>query len=141
MARPIAPAKGIAFAFPDVCQTPTPSGSTVPVPYPNVAQLQDADPVSDIDGKQLLVGGDPVLLEGATVDTSTGNEAGSSGGVITGETKGKCEITSGSGSVFYGPDRTGLVRFMDTTKQNKSDADGNADGMVLSAFPSVLVGD
>jgi hypothetical protein len=134
MARPIAPAKGIAFAFPDVCLTPAPPGPPVPVPYPNVAQLSDADATTDA----LVVGPgeDPVLLEGAVVSTSSGDEAGSSGGVTSGGTKGKCEITAASTTVLYGPEEKGLVRFLDPTEQN----DGNAVGMVLSAFPTVLVG-
>ena len=36
MGKPIAPAKGIAFAFPDVCLTPA-GPAVAPVPYPNVA--------------------------------------------------------------------------------------------------------
>jgi hypothetical protein len=137
MARPIAPAKGIAFAFPDVCRTPAPPGSPVPLPYPNVAQLNAASLRTDASGKELRAGGDHVLLKGAEVDSSTGNEAGSSGGVVSGDTGGKCTITGASGSVVYGPEARGLVRFLDTTDQN----DGNARGLVLSAFPTVLVGD
>lgn len=137
MAKPIAVADGIAFAFPDVCNTPAPPAPLIPIPYPNIAQLADASPKTDESGKELFVGGKHVLLEGATVDTSSGDETGSAGGVGSGVTKGACEITQASSSVKYGPDGLGLVRFMDTTKQN----DGNAVGMVLSAFPTVLVGD
>ena len=138
MSKPIAPAKGIAFAFPDVCKTPAPPGSPVPIPYPNIAQLSQASPVSNESGKALLVGsGDPVLLLDAEVSTSSGDEAGSVGGVKSGKTKGKCEIKQASSSVVYGPQKKGIVRFLDQTEQN----DGNAQGMVLSAFPTVLVGD
>ena len=137
--KPIAPAQGIAFAFPDVCQTPAPPGSPVPIPYPNIAQLSDADAVTSESNKELLVGpnGDFVLLEGAVIETSTGDEAGSVGGVTSGKIKGKCEITQASSSVKYGPEGKGIVRFMDTTMQNE----GNASGFVMGAFPTVLVGD
>jgi hypothetical protein len=138
MSKPIAPAKGIAFAFPDVCKTPAPPGSPIPIPYPNIAQLGQATPVSDEQGKALLVGsGDPVLLLDAEVSTSSGDEAGSVGGVKSGKTKGKCKIIQASQSVVYGSQQKGIVRFLDQTEQN----DGNAQGMVLSAFPTVLVGD
>lgn len=133
MSKPIAPAKGIAFAFPDVCNTPAPPSSPIPIPYPNIVQLSQAENVTD----KLLVGGDPVLLENSTVSSSSGDEAGSVGGVKSGKTKGALKITGSSKKVIYGPDKKGIVRFMDTTKQN----DENADGFVLSAFPSVLVGD
>jgi hypothetical protein len=141
MSRPIAPAKGIAFAFPDVCKTPTPGGP-VPMPYPNIAQLNQANPVTDEGGKELLVGpsSDHVLLAEAEVTTSTGGEAGSVGavnGTVPGSVVGPCKITQASGSVIYGAQGKGLVRFMDATDQNN----GNATGMVLSAFPTVLVGD
>jgi len=132
MAKPIAPKKGIAFAFPDVCKTPSASGS-IPLPYPNIAQLSDAKPVT----KTLLVGGDPVLLSNSVVDTSSGDEAGSVGGVKSGKTGGTLEITNASTTVLYGPERKGIVRFMDSTTQNN----GNASGFILSSFPTVLVGD
>mgnify|MGYP006306965689 CR=1 FL=1 len=137
--KPIAPAVGIAFAFPDVCKTPAPPGSPVPIPYPNIAQLADADAVTDESNKELLVGpnGDHVLLEKAVIQTSSGDEAGSVGGVKSGGIKGKCEIVQASSSVVYGPEEKGIVRFMDATTQN----DENASGFVMGAFPTVLVGD
>jgi hypothetical protein len=138
MSKPIAPAQGIAFAFPDVCNTPTPGG-TVPIPYPNVAQLDQATGITDLGGKELLVGpaGLHVLLKDSEVATSTGDEAGSAGGVQSGVTKGKCQVVQASGSVVYGPDELGIARFMDATKQNSE----NADGFVMAAFPTVIVGD
>jgi hypothetical protein len=132
MAKPIAPKKGIAFAFPDVCKTPSASGS-IPLPYPNIAQLSDAKLVT----VTLLVGGYPVLLIDSVVDTSSGDEAGSVGGVKSGKTGGALTITKASATVLYGPEKKGIVRFMDPTTQN----DKNASGFILSSFPTVLVGD
>jgi hypothetical protein len=139
MSKPVAIAKGIAFAFPDVCLTPSPPGSPIPIPYPNIAQLDQASPVSDAGGKELLVGpsGDHVLLKDSSISSSSGDEAGSAGGVTSGTTKGECKLVQGSGSVLYGPDSKGLVRSLDQTTQNSN----NAQGVVLSAFPTVLVGD
>ncbi len=128
MAKPIAVAKNIAFAFPNVCNTSTPGGP-VPIPYPNIAQLSDATPVSNT-GKELLVGGTHVIVEDSVVATSSGDEP-----AIPGTNSGKCEMTEYSGSVFY--NGKGIVRFADQTSQNN----GNAVGMVLSAEPSVMVGD
>ena len=136
MGQPIAPTKGIAFAFPDVCLTPAPPGPPVPLPYPNIADLSTATKISD-SGGGLLVGGDPVLLLDSEVATSTGDEAGSSGGVTSGSIKGKCVVAQASGTVLYGSGGKGIARFMDQTTQNNQ----NAQGMVLSAFPTVLIGD
>lgn len=140
MSKPIAPAKGIAFAFPDVCNTPAPPGPPVPIPYPNIAQLADANPVTNEPNKELRVGpsGDYVLLKESVISTSTGDEAGSIGGVKSGQPPGgECKIVQASASVKYGPEGKGIVRFMDATTQNN----GNASGFVLGAFPTVLVGD
>lgn len=139
MAKPIAPTQGIAFAFPDVCKTPAPPGSPIPIPYPNIAQLADATKITDESNKKLLVGpaGLHVLLKDSEISTSSGDEAGSVGGVTSGKIKGKCVITQASSSVVYGPDKLGIARFMDTTDQNA----GNATGMILGAFPTVMVGD
>ena len=138
MGKPIALKKQMAMAFPDVCLTPVPAPVTqVPIPYPNMAQLSDATDVSDAGDKELLVGGTHVLLEGSKVSSSQGDEAGSNGGVRSGSTSGECVITRASGSVKYGPDGLGLARLMDPTEQN----DSNAAGFVLSAEPTVLVGD
>jgi hypothetical protein len=139
MAKPVAVAKGVAFAFPDVCLTPAPPSSPVPIPYPNIAQLDMANAKTDLSGRQVRVGssGDTILLQDAIISTSSGDEAGSAGGVKSGTSKGQCRLVQGSGSVIYGPQGKGLVRFMDRTEQNN----GNAQGNVMSAFPTVLVGD
>lgn len=139
MSKPIAPAKGIAFAFPDVCLTPAPPAPPVPIPYPNIAQLSQALPLTNDAGRELRVGpaGDYVLVLGSEVPTSSGDEGGSLGGVKSGTIMGKCTVAQASRSVVYGPQGKGLARFMDRTEQNS----GNAQGMVLSAFPTVLVGD
>ena len=137
MGKPVAPKKDIAFAFPDVCKTPTPAG-TIPIPYPNTADFSSATRVSDVGGKELLVGGNHVLLKDSNVSTSNGDQAGSIGGVKSGNPPaGHCKITQASTSVKYGPDGLGIARLLDQTEQN----DGNAVGLVLSAEPTVLVGD
>jgi hypothetical protein len=134
MSKPIAIAQGIAFAFPDVCLTPAPPGPDVPIPYPNVAQLSGAQAVAT----DLVVGPNetPALLVDSNVPNSTGSPPNVRG-VTSGGALGQCDMTQGSGSVVYGPSSKGVVRFGDPTQQN----DGNAQGTVLSAFPTVLVGD
>ena len=141
MAKPIAINTGIAFAFPDVCLTPAPPSSPIPIPYPNIAMLDQASGVTDQGGKEVLIGPgcNYALLMDSEVCTSTGDEAGSAGGVKSGGIKGTCKVVMASGTVVYGSgsEEKGLARFTDTTEQNA----GNAVGMVMSAFPTVLVGD
>ena len=120
MGRPICPTQGIAFAFPDICNTPTPGGP-VPVPYPNIAMLADATDVAD----DLLLGPASLkaVLQDSTVSTSTGDEAGSAGGVTSGSTKGECKVTAGSATVLYGGKQ--VARFADPTTQNNENAVGH----------------
>lgn len=135
MGKPIALAQDIAFAFPNICNTTIPPAGPVPIPYPNIAQLADASPVSDTNN-ELLVKGTKVLLENSKVRNSSGDEpADPSSGVSSGTKSGECTMSQYSHSVFY--HGKGIVRFSDQTSQNG----GNAVGMVLSAEPSVMVGD
>lgn len=134
MAQPIAIADQIAFAFPDVCLTPAPPAPPVPIPYPNIAQLANASPVSGTNGDPVTAGGTAILLEDSEVSSSSGDEAGVNGGVTSGLNMGPCRMASYSSSVFV--NGKAVVRFGDMTEQN----DGNAVGTVLSAFPTVLVG-
>ena len=135
MAKPIALAKDIAFAFPNICNTTIPSAGQVPIPYPNIAQLSDASPVSDTNN-ELLVKGIHVLVEDSEVDSSSGDEpADENSGVISGARSGICTFSGASQSVFY--HGKGILRFGDQSSQNG----GNIDGLILSAEPSVLIGD
>jgi hypothetical protein len=131
MGMPICPTQGIAFAFPDVCRTPTPGGP-VPIPYPNIADLGGATAVAD----QLLLGsGLKALLMGSAITPSSGDEAGTAGGGQTsGSIMGECKVTAASTTVLYGG--KGVARFGDPTSHNNQNAVGN----LLGAFPTVLVG-
>lgn len=78
---------GKSIVFPDVCKTPSPGGP-VPIPYPNVAQSSDLDGGS----KKVKVEGKMAAIKGCSYKTSTGDEAGSAGGVVSSKTKGKAEF-------------------------------------------------
>lgn len=136
--RPITTnAGGICFAFPDVCLTPAPPAPPVPIPYPNIGQLGDT--IKTSDGSQgtgqVTVGGNFVVLATASeIPVTTGDEAGSNGGVRSGTIKGPVTFPRGSATVqIHGKP---VVRMFDPTKQNNQ----NADGTVLGGVPTVLVG-
>ena len=76
---------GMSIAFPDVCKTPTPAGP-IPIPYPNIGKA------SDITGGPTTVtlDGQMPATKGAKYMMSTGDEAGSAGGVMSGVIKGDC---------------------------------------------------
>ena len=130
MGQPITTTEGICFAFPDVCNTPIPGSSPVPIPYANIGQLSDATGVAE----SVKVGGKPVVTSNSEIPNTTGDEAGSQGGVKSGTTKGKVVFKTYSQTVKV--EGANVVRMFDTTEQN----DGNAVGMVLGGVANVLVG-
>jgi hypothetical protein len=73
--------------FPDVCKTPTPGGP-VPIPYPNVGKASDTSsgPTS------VKTDGQMPMTQGSKYALSSGDEAGSVGGVVSGKVKGACEF-------------------------------------------------
>ena len=135
MSMPIAVADGQAIAFPNVCLTPAPPSAPIPIPYPNIAMLSDAVDVS----LDVQVGGLGVILANHTnVPTSSGDEAGTNGGVTSMVNGGKCEFPQGSGTVLI--NGKPVVRMMDPTHQNVGPAGPNAFGNVLFGDATVLVG-
>ncbi|MDH5180270.1 MAG: DUF4150 domain-containing protein [Gammaproteobacteria bacterium] len=106
---------GIATAFPDVCKTPTPGGP-VPVPYPNIAQSTDTAKGS----KNVKMDGNPIMLKDSNFSTSTGDEPGSAGGVVSGKTKGKAEYINYSFDVKV--EGKNVPRLADMMVQNKGSA-------------------
>jgi hypothetical protein len=106
---------GIATAFPDVCKTPSPAGP-VPIPYPNVAQSSDTANGS----KTVSEEGEPLMLKGSNFSTSTGDEAGSAGGVASSTTKGKAEFVNYSFDVKI--EGKNVCRLGDMMLQNKGSA-------------------
>lgn len=88
--------KGIAVAFPDVCKTPSPAGP-IPVPYPNVSKSADLSKGT----KTIQIEGAAIMIRGSEFSTSTGDEPGSLGGVISGKTKGKAVPISYSFDVKF----------------------------------------
>ncbi len=80
---------GVTIAFPDVCKTPTPAGP-VPIPYPNIAMSTDTASGT----KKVKMDGNPVCTKDSNFKMSTGDEAGSAGGVVSSKIKGKAEFVS-----------------------------------------------
>ncbi len=87
---------GMVNFMPDVCLTPAPPAPPVPVPYPNIAMSQDTDQGS----KTFKADGNPIMLQKSVFSKSTGDEAGSVGGVGSGVIKGKAEFINYSFDVM-----------------------------------------
>jgi len=79
---------GMSMVFPDVCKTPAPPAGPIPIPYPNIGQAADTS-----DGpKKVTCDGKMPMVKGAKYSKSSGDEAGSAGGVASGCNKGECEF-------------------------------------------------
>ena len=126
---------GICFAFPNVCLTPSPPGPPVPIPYPSIGQLSAAEKVCDGGSDGVYAGGNPVVTTGSEIKDTTGDAAGTGGGVASPGNFGKnVKFTNGSATVLA--NGNAVVRMFDPTTQN----DGNCVGTVLGGLPTVLVG-
>lgn len=78
---------GMSTVFPDVCLTQVGS-AVVPIPYPNIGKSADT-----IEGpKSVTTDGKMPMVKGAKYSKSSGDEAGSKKGVISGVHKDECEF-------------------------------------------------
>jgi uncharacterized Zn-binding protein involved in type VI secretion len=87
---------GQCFAFPDVCKTPTPAGP-VPIPYPNIAMLTQAS--GGTVSSKVKIMGKKAATEATEITMSSGDEAGSVGGVVSNKIKGPAKFKQGSSKV------------------------------------------
>lgn len=87
---------GVTIAFPDVCKTPSPAGP-IPIPYPNIAKSSDTAK----GAKKVKCDGNPVCTKDSNFSMSTGDEAGSAGGVVSSKIKGKAEFVNFSFDVKF----------------------------------------
>jgi hypothetical protein len=78
---------GMNATFPDVCKTPA-APSPIPIPYPNIGKSSDT---SDGPGT-VKTDGEMPMVKGAKYSRSSGDEAGTVGGVVSGVNMGECEF-------------------------------------------------
>ena len=79
---------GMSTVFPDVCKTPAPPAPPIPIPYPNIGQASDTSggPTTvTTDGKMPMV-------KGAKYSKSSGDEAGTIGGIMSNVNMSECEF-------------------------------------------------
>ena len=103
---------GFLTCFPDVCKTPTPGGP-VPIPYPNIAMSTNTSKGS----KKVKMDKNPIMLKGSNFSTSTGDEPGTLGGVMSNTIKGKAEFLNYSFDVKV--EGKNVCRLMDMMMSNK----------------------
>lgn len=87
---------GMSIVFPDVCNTPSPAGP-VPIPYPNTGSASDTSK----GPRDVTTDGSMPMTKGAEYSRSSGDEAGTAGGVASGVNMGACEFMSYSFDVKF----------------------------------------
>ena len=112
---------------PDVCKTPSPTGTT-PVPYVNIFQCSMVTPNTACS--KVFIAGSPALHVKSQSAISNGDEAGNMGGVVSSKFIGKGEFIKGSVKVTL--EGKAAVSQGATTKHN----DGNTTGMCSIAAQS-----
>ncbi len=80
-------AGGMCQAMPDVCNTPAPPAGPIPMPYPNISMCNQALPATCT--LTVKIECMPALTKASEIPLSTGDEAGSAGGVMSGKIKGE----------------------------------------------------
>ncbi len=108
---------GMSIAFPDVCKTPSPGGP-IPIPYPNIAQATNTSK----GPKKVKTDGKMPMVKGAKYTMTSGDEAGSAGGVISSKIKGEAEFLMYSFDVKF--EGKNVCRLGDPMFQNKKNIVG-----------------
>lgn len=120
---------GVTIAFPDVCKTPSPAGP-IPIPYPNIAKSSDTDKGT----KKVKCDGQSTCVKDSNFKMSTGDEAGSAGGVASSKIKGKAEFILFSFDVKF--EGKNVVRAFDLMLHN----DKNTPPFPVLQGPVVAIG-
>ncbi len=84
---------GTTTSFPDVCNTPSPSGP-IPQPYPNMGMLMQANPGTV--ATMVLIAAAPALTIQSELMMTTGDQAGSMGGLVSGMIMGPARFLQSS---------------------------------------------
>lgn len=77
---------GSSFGFPDTCRVPNPT-APIPMPYPNMGQGIQADSV-----KKVMISSKKVIVSKSKIPASTGDQAGTHGGLISGKNMAQCSM-------------------------------------------------
>jgi hypothetical protein len=108
---------GMSTVFPDVCKTPA-APSPIPIPYPNIGQSSDTS-----DGPTTVTtDGEMPMVKGAKYSKSSGDEAGSLGGVVSGVNRDECEYMMYSFDVMM--EGKNVCRLGDSLFHNKKNIMG-----------------
>ena len=128
-------AAGQCMGMPDVCNVPAPPAPPVPTPFPNIAMCAQAQPGTF--SLKVKVGGANALVQTSKITMSSGDEAGSLGGVMSGMIKGPCEYKMGSMKVKF--EGKGAAHLTSMVAQNGSNPNVPAGQQIAPSQVVVMV--
>ncbi|AHG92992.1 protein of unknown function DUF4150 (plasmid) [Gemmatirosa kalamazoonensis] len=108
---------GMSIAFPDVCKTPA-APSPIPIPYPNIGQASDTSQ----GPSSVKTDGQMPMVKGAKYSRSSGDEAGTLGGVVSSVNMSECEFMMYSFDVKF--EGNNVCRMGDPLFHNKKNIMG-----------------
>jgi hypothetical protein len=115
MALPVATkAGGSCLGMPDVCNVPAPPAPPIPTPFPNTGMLASATKTCEKVQIECM----DVVVETSEIATSSGDEAGTLGGLVSGTFAQKVVFKMGSAKVKA--EGKGLAYQSATTAHNGS---------------------
>lgn len=123
---------GMAIAMPDVCKTPA-GPSVIPIPYPNIADLQDADGAIDV----VLIENKETIVESSTIPSSKGDEAGTMKGIVSSTNRDEVGFKQYSSKVYAKGKK--IVHHTAMTGHNGSNANAPAGVHVSPSQTKVRV--
>ena len=123
------------MAMPDVCQVPAPPAPPVPTPFPNIAMLNQAS--SGSCSSKVRIANKKVCTVQTEIPRTSGDEAGTAMGVMSGTQMDKAVFRSGASNVkVEGQDIAAHLR---PTAHNGSSANAPAGTHMAPSQTSVIV--
>ena len=126
---------GQCLGTPDTCNTPSPGGP-VPVPYPNLAMCNQAK--SDTVSEKVKIVCKKVLTKQSVISQTSGDEAGTSGGVVSGSNMDQAQYSTYSSKVYIEGQQ--IVYLGCTTRHNGNNANCPAGSQISPSQSKVMIG-
>ena len=124
---------GQCMGMPDVCLTPAPPAPPIPIPYPNIAMVNQAKKTS----KKVKFAGKEVVTIKSEISRSSGDEAGTNKGVMSGTNMDKVTFKKGSSKVKIEGQK--CVHLTSMTGHNGSNANMPAGAQIAPSQTKVKV--
>ena len=128
-------ADGQCFAIPNVCKTQV-GPAQVPMPYPSIGMPADAK--GSTVSKKVNIGNKPVCTVMTVIAQSSGDEAGSLGGVVSGKNLDQVAYKTGVSKVSI--EGNDIVALTSMTAHNGANANMPSGTQVAPSQDKVLVG-